>query len=171
MRVNNKIITDKTKIANILHNNHTDAIEKLKHEYNSQGTEQTAMTDKRSQSMYLKPASEKVLTNVMKKLKTTKPTGHDEVSNYLIKHMAAEIITPLLDIANCSFQERVFPDKLKLVKVVPVYRKGKHDDPNNNRAVFSVSGFSKILEILMLNGLTAFLVKHKVIIPARHGYQ
>ncbi|XP_049782408.1 uncharacterized protein LOC126184090 [Schistocerca cancellata] len=90
--------------------------------------------------------------------------GHDEVSNYLINQVAAKIFTPLMAIANCSFQEGVFPDKLKLVKVVPIYKLGKDGSPNNYRPVALVSGFSKILEILMLNRHIAYLEKHNVVL-------
>ena len=50
-----------------------------------------------------------------------------------------------------SFIHGVFPDNLKLVKVIPVHKGGSTQDMNNFRPISLLSIFDKIMEKLMHN--------------------
>ena len=61
-----------------------------------------------------------------------------------------------MNIINLSLHKGVFPDKLKLPKVIPVY---KAEDPNlfaNYRPISLLSNFSKFFEKVMYNQLIEF---------------
>lgn len=64
---------------------------------------------------------------------------------------------PLAPIWNASFTSGIFPDRLKIAKVKPFYKKG--DNIQNYRPISILSGFSKILEKLMYNRLISFVEK------------
>ena len=50
---------------------------------------------------------------------------------------------------NTSILEGTFPKKLKLAKVVPVFKNGDDTDPNNYRPISLLSIFNRIFERLM----------------------
>ena len=62
------------------------------------------------------------------------------------KKMTPAIIQPFLYIINLSLSTGVLPDKLKLAKVIPVYKKGDHSLPQSYCPISIMSIFHKIIE-------------------------
>ena len=65
------------------------------------------------------------LLKLIDNLNNNKSPGPDNFGPTLVKEMAGLIIEPLLFIYNLSFNTDVVPDKLKIAKVIPIYKKGK----------------------------------------------
>lgn len=65
----------------------------------------------------------------------------------------------------------IFPDKLKIAKVVPIYKKGDQNQFLNYRPVSVLSCFSKILERLMFKRVQTFLAKHNVLTNSQYGFR
>ena len=61
----------------------------------------------------------------------------------------------------------MFPDKLKVGKVVPLH---KRDSPSNYRPISILSVFPKILEKLMYSRLYKFLDHFKILYPLQFGF-
>ena len=59
-------------------------------------------------------------------MKSKTSYGHDEISSVLLKQVIAIIARPLAHIFNVPFSSGVFPDALKIVRVVPVFKGGDH---------------------------------------------
>ena len=57
-----------------------------------------------------------------------KAPGYDNISMRVIKHSFHLISAPLANIINLSLQKGIFPDNLKIAKVIPIY---KADDPSH----------------------------------------
>ena len=55
------------------------------------------------------------------KLKHKFSSGSDSVSNHLPKYAATIISKPLMTIINQMLTNGIFPEKLKLAKVIPVF--------------------------------------------------
>ena len=56
-----------------------------------------------------------------------------------IKLLCEYISIPLCEIINESFISGIFPDPLKLAKVIPLYKKQSPDDPPNYRTISLLS--------------------------------
>ena len=67
------------------------------------------------------------------------------------------IILPLAYIINMSFVTGVYPDLLKIVKVIPIHKGGSSQDFNNYRPTSLLSIFDKIIEKLIQKRLYDFL--------------
>ena len=57
----------------------------------------------------------------------------------ILKVAKSFVSQPLMEIMNTSILEGTFPKKLKLAKVVPVFKSGEDIDPNNYRPIHPCS--------------------------------
>ena len=75
--------------------------------------------------------------------KTNKSSGYDDISADVVKRVSDEIFVILKHIFNISLAKGVFPDKLNIARVTPIFEKG-----NNTQFPISVLHcFSKLLKI------------------------
>ena len=62
-------------------------------------------------------------------------SGHDGISNLLLKYVKLEISKPLTLIINQMIITGIFPESLKIAKIIPIYKKGKPTDKSNYRPI------------------------------------
>jgi hypothetical protein len=68
--------------------------------------------------LYLKPVSDNEIRNIIRELRNTSPG----ITAYLIKKVTDNIVIQLPYIFNLSLEFWVFPDELKLAKVIPLHK-------------------------------------------------
>ena len=69
-------------------------------------------------SMFVFPTSEKEILDIIKSLKNKSSCGHDGVSNMIVK-ISATVLAPFLaNVFNECFKEGIFPNSLKIAKVI-----------------------------------------------------
>ena len=78
---------------------------------------------------------------------------------------------PLCRIFNLSLSKGVFPDKLKVAKVTPIFKSGDPAELINYRPILVLSCLSKILEKLVYNRTVTFLDKHNLISDNQYGFR
>ena len=66
----------------------------------------------------------------------------------------------LVNLSLTSFSKGIFPEKLKIVKVIPIHKGGSTHDINNFRPISLLSIFDKIIEKIMHKRLYDFLEHH-----------
>ena len=71
---------------------------------------------------------------------------------------------------NCAYAG-VFPDVLKIARVIPLYKSGDRNSINNYRPISLLPVFSKIFEKLIHARVTSFLDKHDVIYHKQFGFR
>ena len=76
-------------------------------------------------------------------------SGHDGISNILLKYVKLGISKPLTLIINQMITTGMFPDSLKLAKIIPIYKKGKPTDLSNYRPISLLPTISKIFERIL----------------------
>ena len=114
-------------------------------------------------------SNEEVL-EIIKSL-TNKANGPSSIPLNLLQDVADIIVFPLCHIINKSFLKGIFPDKLKIVKVVPLHKGGSTEDLNNFRPISLLSIFDKIIEKLMHKRLYHFLELHNVLFENQFGFR
>jgi len=97
--------------------------------------------------------------------------GIDEIPDHVVKQCIELLKVPLTNIYNTSLESGIFPDKLKIAKVIPVHKKGDTRDICNYRPIALLPVFSKLLEKLMYNRLIAFIDGNGVLTEAQHGFR
>jgi hypothetical protein len=89
----------------------------------------------------------------------------------LLKKIIVNISEPLLYIFNRSLITGIVPDKMKIAKIVPIFKSGNVNDINNYRPISLLCSFSKILEKIVANRLTKYLNTHELISPNQFGFR
>ena len=85
----------------------------------------------------------------------------------------ADLIAPMIaHIANCCLQEGTCPELTKVARVIPVYKeKGENFLYSNYRPISLIPVLSKILEKLIHNKLSDFLVRYQILFKSQYGFQ
>ena len=126
---------------------------------------------KLSNSLFLCPSTPSEIVNVVSTFKGNKAAGFDSVSPNVVKQVIESIAVPLSLAINASFNQGVFPDRLKTAKVVPIFKSEDRAFVNNYRPVSVLSVFSKIYERLMYNRLNSYLVKNSLLTENQFGFK
>ena len=77
--------------------------------------------DAYQQSFFTTPISGIEITSIINSLKNTSSKGYDDIPGNLIKFSVYELSGILAHINNASLSSGVFPDALKLAKIVLVF--------------------------------------------------
>ena len=81
-----------------------------------------------------------------KNLKRNKASGADELNSNVVIEVYDEIKETLYQILKSSIDEGIFPDLLKIAKVIPIYKYGDTAEVENYRPISILPIFSKVLE-------------------------
>ena len=92
------------------------------------------------------------------------------ISCYFIKLSSSILIPIVVSLINASFSLGIFPDDLKVAKVISLFKKGDTLDINNYRPISLLTCFSKIFEKAIFTRLSNFLDKHSVLISSQYGF-
>ncbi|MEL6989783.1 MAG: hypothetical protein AAGK97_18390, partial [Bacteroidota bacterium] len=97
-------------------------------------------------SMYLFPVTAAEVHRLILNLKSKSSSGFDGIPNNVVKVLDSKIVQCFTTIINNSFSSGVFPDLMKLSKVVPLFKGGNTLDPSCYRPISLLSSLSKIPE-------------------------
>ena len=81
------------------------------------------------------------------------------------------ISEPLAFLVNDSFATGNFPEKLKLARITPVFKKGSRSEIDNYRPIFVLSNFSKLFEKAMYHRLYSYLEELKILYPLQFSFR
>jgi len=124
-----------------------------------------------TKTMFLIPVTENEVENVAKGLKNKSSAGIDEISDCVVKQCIIRLKKPLTNIYNASLESGIFPDQLKIAKVIPVDKKGDKKNVQNYRPIALLSVFSKLLEKLVYNRLMGFIEGNGILTEEQYGFR
>ena len=101
------------------------------------------------------------IEDIITTVRTDKACGSDSIPTRILKDFKKEFSKPLSDVINISFTSGIFPNSMKLDKVVPVYKTEDKLDCNSYRPTSFLPSLSRIFEKLVHQILTLFLEKNK----------
>ena len=168
-----KYITNQQKIANkfcsFYSNISTDLLNKLP---STSKTPLEYLGNPTPNTIYLKPIEEHEIETLIKEMNVNKSPDIYNISVKALK-ISEPIITPYLTkIFNSSFNTGIFPENLKLAKIIPLFKNnGSRLSVNNYRPISLLPLFSKILEKLMHLRITKFLIRYNILFENQFGFQ
>ena len=111
---------------------------------------------------------------IISKMKPKSSSGLDNISCRLMKDISDINAIPLTLLINQSLQSGIFSDKLKIAKVVPIFKAGKDNIDSyvhNYRPISLLSCFSKIFERVIYNQLYDHLQLNKLLYDSQYGFR
>ena len=105
------------------------------------------------------------------KLDPKKSPGYDEITAKYLQISEDLVATPLCQIFNISMSTGIYPDKLKVAKVIPIFKKGSKSDVSNYRPISILTCINKIYEKLLCKRLYKFLSKNKCLYKYQFGFR
>ena len=113
--------------------------------------------------MYLFNTTLAEVLDTIKSLKNTKSTGYDDFSTKFIKLSATLIAPELVKIFNLAINKGIYPDNLKIAKVIPIFKKGDQTSVNNYRPISIFSPINKIFEKILYSRLLKYIDKSNLL--------
>ena len=95
---------------------------------------------------------------ILKEFKTSKATGIDNLAVRFLKDGSNILCTPIAKICNISIKLASFPDKCKIAKIKPLYKKGLKTDPKSFRPISLLPLISKIIARIIHDQTMNFLL-------------
>ena len=122
-------------------------------------------------SLFLKPVTSDEIVKIVTKFRNKFSCGIDGVSMSIVKKTISVIAQPLAEICNKSFINGIFPDKMKIAKVIPVFKNGDKKLFSNYRPISVLPQFSKIFEKLFYNRLIEFIKRFNLLYDGQYGFR
>ena len=134
----------------------------------------------RSFEMYLKESdssfeevtlSDEEIKTAFFSLKGGKSPGFDEINYDIVKQNFNSLLVPLKYIFDLSLKSGTFPEKMKIVRVTPVFKSGDTSLMTNYRPISVLPCFSKMLERITYNRLQKYLTENNLLYCQQFGFQ
>ena len=112
-----------------------------------------------------------IVKKTINNLPTKNSCGYDDISSKLLKVIAPVIIKPLTLLINQVLNTGLFPDKLKIAKVIPIYKKGDPQLFENYRPISLLPTISKGLEKIIHKQLSSYFDEYGLFFPNQYGFR
>ena len=122
-------------------------------------------------NFFFKPVKEDDVLKAIDSLKPKTSCGQDKITNKLLKYIKYEAALPLMTIMNQMFSSGIFPNSMKIAKVVPLYKKNENNVFNNYRPVSILSSVSKVFERIMHDQIYEHFSNLKLFYPSQYGFR
>lgn len=122
-------------------------------------------------SLFFRPVTSGEVLNILLSLNVRKSSGRDGIAPAVLRSVAAEVAPVLVTVFNLSLETGCFPDKLKVAKVIPIFKSGSRSDVSNYRPISLLSVISKVLEKIVRVRLLGFLEANKLLSEAQFGFR
>ena len=182
---NKTCVIEKLKIGNITYENPTDISNELASYFATVGSNytkaiapsKTKISDylkrikRNEKSIFLTPTNRHEIEKLISNLPNKNSSGFDMINNKLLKLIKTEIAVPLEIVFNVSIESGIFPDKMKLAEIVPLYKCKSRLEPGNYRPISLLPTISKILEKVMYKRTYKFLMDNNQIYHSQYGFR
>ncbi|MBN1252581.1 MAG: reverse transcriptase family protein, partial [Bacteroidales bacterium] len=109
-------------------------------------------------SMYFHECTIEEISKIISNLKNSNSTGIDEISTKTFKFCVEPLSIILSHYINQFIDEGVFPSRLKIAKIIPIFKKnGSKSDIKNYRPISLLNVVSKIVEACLYDRLYSYL--------------
>ena len=102
---------------------------------------------------------------------TNKSHGFYSFPTFILKYACDYIKAILTDIFNLSMETGNYPSKLKMAKVIPIFKADDELGPNNYRPISLLSCFNRIFEKLMQKRMKLFIDKEGILCSSQYGFR
>ena len=129
------------------------------------------LQNKNPNTIFLCPVDECEVINTVNNFKNKQSNDCNDINMSLLKNVITSIVYPLTFICNKSFKDGIFPEDMKIARIIPLYKAGDKNVFTNYRPVSLLPQFSKLLEKLFSIRFDSFLDKFKILSENQYGFR
>ena len=107
------------------------------------------------------PVDEEEVITIVKGCTKKKSSDFEDISTDTVAKVVSVICKPLAHICNISFRTGVFLSRMKIAKVIPMFKSGTKTDVTNYRPISLLPQFLNILEKLFLTRINSFFMRQQ----------
>ena len=111
------------------------------------------------------------IVKIINDFKPKSSTGHDGLSMKLVKKLIPCLDEPFTYIINQSLTTGIFPNKLKIAKVIPLYKKDDSNILENYRPISLLRVMSKFFEKVAYRQLYEYFTTNLLFCDSQHGFK
>ena len=111
--------------------------------------------------------NESFLNKLIHNLRNKSSSGHDGISTRLLKFLSPAIT----QIINQSLLTGIFPEKLKVAKVIPLYKKGDPIIMGKYRPISLLPAISKLFEEVVYQQLYHYFTVNNLVYEGQYGFR
>ena len=171
---NNSISSNPNRIANILNKHFASVGPKLANKLPSVQRNYFDFLS-RSNSPDTSFAFDLVIPSEVKleisRIPNNKSHGLYSCPTQILKCSSNVISNTLAEIINLSISTGIYPNKLKMAKIVPIFKTDDNTDPSNYRPISLLSNFNRIFENLIFKRMESFIAQHNMLSPSQYGFR
>ena len=102
----------------------------------------------------LNKITQESVLNLLVKINPNKAVGIDNLGGRFLRDGAKILAQPITQLFNLSIEKSKFPDKCKIAKLKPLFKKGSKQEPKNYRPISLLPLVSFVLK-------TLFIARHR----------
>ena len=174
MNIDEKLVEEPEPIAELFNNFFGNIDRRLAQNINEPNINFQYFLHKSSKvasSIALIPATAYEVFNELNGLMNKNAAGSDDLSPFFIK-TASLIIAPYLTyFIEFMFNQGVFPNILKIAKVIRIFKSGEKSLIENYRPISLLPVFSKVIEKLIKTRIVSFINRHDILYDRQNGFR
>ena len=121
-------------------------------------------------TFFMRPVTKSEIIPIISGLKS-KSFNSAKIPNRLLKVIAEPLSEHLRLIINLAIETNVFPDCLKIARIIPIPKKGQSCEIANFRPISTLNPLAKIFEKIIFNRIYSFFEDNNLLCPQQFGFQ
>ncbi len=114
---------------------------------------------------------EEVILKLLEETNPSKAAGIDGLAGKFLKDGAPHLSSPITQLCNLSISLSCFPEKCKIAKLKPLYKKGSTTEPKNYRPISLLPLVSKIIEKVIHEQTQKYLSDQNILYKYQSGFR
>ena len=171
LRYKDEIIRDNILISNTFNDFFSSIGEELNNKFPNETDFKKYLKFNSVESIYLYPIVTEEIRKEILNLSCKKSCGPDNLPARIIKCTANSVSEPLTHIFNLSIDQGIYPNLLKISKVIALFKKGDKMLPKNYRPISLLDIFDKIFEKLLHTRFVSFLNRIDAFFEFQFGFR
>ena len=171
---NGKQITSPKDIATIANDFFIDKIEKIRKTFTPSSVDPidvlNTLIPRNKNEFKIPKITLSATQKIIKKLKNSNSTGHDDINNKIIKKIGNQIAPHIMHMINTIIDKNTIPKIFKISRILPLNKPDKNETLiDSYRPINNLPCLEKIFEEHVLTHLNIFLDDNKILNDNQHG--
>ncbi len=117
------------------------------------------------------PFTKTEMMNIIDNLKNNKAQSYDSISNEMMKNAPSDILDILIDFINLCLDKSLVPESFCKEIIIPIFKDGSKNDPNNYRDICISSVLTKIMTSMINNRMQSNVNKLNLVSKNQIGFK